>query len=311
MTERKTDESYLAHPWQEDAEFVKFVNNPKANPTEELRAYVIAEREKRMRQYEENVKKEQARSRHVPTAPDGDENETLRQTLRALVEKVHYTLHHPAMNGAMMMAWVHGMEYDGPTVKDEMLAAQRLLGMPDELPKPEYPEELSALLIYPDGQGHDMSVAQLAFVGTGKECGDFIDKHPDEQFVFAWKAKMFADLPKWVPTPPHEPCAVTPEMIVRVREETKLPISECKAMLEETHGNVRRSIRNLHELYREEVVVPQPPAASFEITVKKMKRVAELTGAPMARCKQTLRTCQGDVAAAVDHLLELKEAGGW
>lgn len=231
-------------------------------------------------------------------------------TLRALVEKVHYTLNHSSMNGAMTMAWAHGMEYDGPNVRDEMLAAQRLLGMPDELPMPEYPKQRTALLVYLDGQGHDMSTAQLAFVGTGEECRDFCDKYPDEQFVFAGSEKMFADLPRWVPVPPHEPCAVTPEMIVMVREETKLPISECKAMLEETRGNVRRSIRSLRELYQEEVVIPQA-APSFKITVKDMKLVAELTGAPLGKCKRMLRQHNGDVGNAVDHLLELKEAGGW
>jgi hypothetical protein len=235
----------------------------------------------------------------------------VRSTLRALVEKVHYTLNHPSMNGAMTMAWVHGMEYDGPTVKDEMLAAQRLLGMPDELPMPEYPRPRCALLVYPDGQGHDMSTAQIAFVGTGEECREFMDKYPDEEFVFAGNEKHYAGVPKWVPVPPHEPCAVTPEMIAKVREATALPISECKEMLDETHGNVRRSIRNLRELYQELVVVPQPPATSFRVTIKNMKRVAEMTGAPLGKCMEMLREHSGDVDSAVDRLLILKAAGAW
>lgn len=226
-----------------------------------------------------------------------EENAALRAALRTLVEKVHYTLNHPSMNGAMIMSWVHGMPYDGPNVRGEMLAAQRLLGMPDELPKPSYPERPSVLV-----HRADDGTETEAMVGPLRECAAFADSYPDETFIFDVRQR---ELRAWVPPPPHVPEEVTPQLIKNVRDAVRdfdVTPEECKEVLIETQGNVRRSIKIIREVYCELHVVPRAPEKPYKVTVPMMREVRVATRATMAECKEALQRASGDVAVAITRL---------
>jgi hypothetical protein len=51
----------------------------------------------------------------------------LRDVLKALVEKTDEVLSHPSFKAQMAMGWVHGAEYTGPQLTDELAAARKLL----------------------------------------------------------------------------------------------------------------------------------------------------------------------------------------
>jgi hypothetical protein len=230
----------------------------------------------------------------VPALTPDEEIAVLRATLRSLVEKVHYTLNHPSVQGAFTMAWAHGMEYDGPTVRDEMLAAQRLLGMPDELPKPVYPER-PYVLLHRDIDGTET----VANIGTWKENVAFCDAHPDEEFVHGGFASD--GMRKWVPPPPHVPQEVTAQMIKDVRGAAPgydITLAECREVLVETQGNVRRSIKLVRQLYQGCVHVPQGEP-SYSVTVPQIREVRNATSASTADAKAALYEAKGDVTKAI------------
>lgn len=47
------------------------------------------------------------------------------RTMRALIDKLRLVI--PALNGVTVMAYVHGMKYDGPTINEELEAADTAL----------------------------------------------------------------------------------------------------------------------------------------------------------------------------------------
>jgi hypothetical protein len=127
-----------------------------------------------------------------------------------LLLRVYFVNNSPAVGGAFVMAWNHGMELDsdpGVTYHEQFADMCENLGLPRELPKPEYPKRVWAAYNAPDGATPIWKTKEV-FSGTPKEVREWARVHKGEYHHIGptertfttekeeyekWKAKILKD----------------------------------------------------------------------------------------------------------------------
>lgn len=107
-----------------------------------------------------------------------------KEKLIDLVLRIHFVNNFPAVGGAFLMGWAHGMEYQpGVTYHEQLADLQESLGLPRKLPRPEYPERIWAAMKTEnesDGKAPDISKDIEVFSGSSTEVHAWCQEHKNE-----------------------------------------------------------------------------------------------------------------------------------
>jgi hypothetical protein len=95
--------------------------------------------------------------------------DNLKEQIQDFLLRLHFVNQSPQVGGVFVNAWVHGMSYNpGVTYHKQFADLCKSVGLPGELPKPEYPEEIWAAYRLKDGRDECTSYdddLEIAFEG--------------------------------------------------------------------------------------------------------------------------------------------------